>query len=142
MPVKNEYGAFPIESSSPVDGKKPCVPITLLPSPKAIANPNAQYTSEQTPKIKTFLPAMCAAFFIRVSPASRNANPACMNITSTAATTTQIVLAAMIRSLSGMEAPLLLRGRAGPVVHDVVDRRRPNEAVARFVAATRRIRDR
>ena len=40
--------------------------------------------------MSTFLPAMCAAFFILVRPASRNAKPACMNITSTAATTTQI----------------------------------------------------
>ena len=38
---------------------------------------------------------MCAAFFIRVRPASRKAKPACMNITSTAATTTQSVLAAI-----------------------------------------------
>ena len=37
---------------------------------------------------------MCAAFFIRVNPASRKAKPACMNITSTAATTTQIVFVA------------------------------------------------
>jgi len=50
------------------------------------------------PKIKTFLPAMCPAFFMRVSPASRNAKPACMNITRTAVTTTQMVLAAMSRS--------------------------------------------
>jgi hypothetical protein len=38
---------------------------------------------------------MCAAFFIRVNPASRKAKPACMNITSTAATTTQIVFVAI-----------------------------------------------
>src|SRR5215471_4445157 len=37
--------------------------------------------------MRTFLPAMCAAFFIRVRPASRKANPACMNITSSSATT-------------------------------------------------------
>ncbi len=45
--------------------------------------------------MSTFLPAMCAAFFIRVSPASRKAKPACMNMTRTAATTTQMVLAAI-----------------------------------------------
>ena len=42
-------------------------------------------------KIRTFLPAMWPAFFIRVRPASRNAKPACMNITRMAVTTTQIV---------------------------------------------------
>src|SRR6266702_3824323 len=41
IPVKNEYGALPIESISPVDGKKPCVPTIPLPSPNAIAKPNA-----------------------------------------------------------------------------------------------------
>src|SRR5512133_2284408 len=45
--------------------------------------------------MSTFLPAMCAAFFIRVRPASRKAKPACMNITRIAATTTQMVLAAI-----------------------------------------------
>src|SRR5713101_8131291 len=54
IPVKNEYGALPIESISFVDGKKPCVPTIPLPSPNAIANPNAQYTSEHTPKMRTF----------------------------------------------------------------------------------------
>src|SRR5438067_2991578 len=47
--------------------------------------------------MRTFLPAMCAAFFMRVRPASRNANPACMNMTRIAATTTQSVLAAIRR---------------------------------------------
>ncbi len=42
---------------------------------------------------------MCAAFFIRVRPASRSANPACMNMTRMAATTTQTVFAAMRSSL-------------------------------------------
>ena len=40
-------------------------------------------------EVRTFLPAMCAAFFIRVSPASRSAKPACMNMTNMAATTTR-----------------------------------------------------
>ena len=38
------------------------------------------------------------AFFPRENPISRNANPACMNMTRTAATTTQTVLTAMRRS--------------------------------------------
>ena len=49
--------------------------------------------------MRTFFAAMCPTFFIRVSPASRNAKPACMNITRTAAMTTQIVLAAIASSL-------------------------------------------
>ena len=74
------------------------MPTIALPSPKAIPNPTAQYTIEQIPKMSTFLPAMWPAFFIRVNPASRKANPACMNITSTAVITTQMVDAAISKS--------------------------------------------
>ena len=49
--------------------------------------------------MRTFFAAMWPTFFIRVSPASRKAKPACMNITSIAARTTQTVLAAMASSL-------------------------------------------
>src|SRR5438093_350625 len=49
--------------------------------------------------MRTFLAAMWPTFFIRVSPASRNAKPACMNITSTAAKTTHTVDAAIVNSL-------------------------------------------
>src|SRR3954453_7883362 len=92
-------------------------------------------------KIRTFFAAMWPAFFIRVSPASRNANPACMNITSTAAITTQTVLTAIPRSL--LDTCLhLLELQTGPVVDDVRYRRLPHEPVARLVAAPRRVRDR
>src|SRR5215831_5641522 len=84
---------------------------------------------------------MCAAFFIRVSPASRNAKPACMNITSTAVTTTQIVLAAISRSLLLATDFHLLQAQSRAVVRDVLDRRRPDEPVARRVAAARRVGD-
>src|SRR5919204_2897631 len=142
MPAKKENGALPTERSSSVDGKKPCVPMIPLPSPNASAKPTAQYTSEQIPKISTFLPAMCAAFFIRVRPASRNAKPACMNITSTAVTITQIVLAAMRRSwFLGTDLDLL-QALARPVVGDVADAGRPDEPVAALVAAARRVDDR
>src|SRR5919197_404818 len=92
--------------------------------------------------MRTFLPAMCAAFFILVRPASRNAKPACMNITSTAVTTTQIVLAAIRRSwFSGTDFHLLeLQTR--PVVLDARDGRRPDDSVARLVAAARCVDDR
>src|SRR5437764_6225680 len=55
--------------------------------------------------MRTFLPAMCAAFFMRVRPASRKANPACMNMTRIAATTTQSVLAAIRRFALLIAAP-------------------------------------
>src|SRR6516164_4107370 len=94
------------------------------------------------PKMRTFLPAMCAAFFIRVRPASRNANPACMNMTRTAVTTTQIVLAAIRRSwFLGIELSLL-EPQGRPVVGHVADRSRPDDPVARLVAAPRCVGDR
>src|SRR5919201_1941152 len=90
--------------------------------------------------MRTFLPAMCPAFFIRVSPASRNAKPACMNITSTAVMTTQIVLAAMRRSL--LDTCLhLLELASGAVVHHVIDRTAPDDPVAGRVPASCRVAD-
>src|SRR3954453_11289780 len=85
---------------------------------------------------------MWPAFFIRVSPASRNAKPACMKITRVAVMTTQIVLAAMRRSwfLGTDLDPLEPAARA--VVRHVADRSRPDETVARLVAAARRVDDR
>src|SRR5215475_4563116 len=73
--------------------------------------------------MSTFLPAMWAAFFIRVRPASRNANPACMNMTRTAASTTQTVLTAMTRS--AVFTRLLLERR------DLKSRRRAEPGFAR-----------
>src|SRR5215212_521995 len=91
--------------------------------------------------MSTFFAAMWPAFFIRVSPASRNAKPACMNITSTAAITTQTVEIPTSRSWSDTcRHPL--EPRARPVVHDVRDRRDPAQAVAGLVAALRRVDDR
>src|SRR3954452_15250032 len=92
--------------------------------------------------MRTFLPAMWPAFFIRVSPASRNAKPACMNITRTAVRTTQIVLAAISRSwFLGIDLDLP-EPAARAVVGDAVDGARPDEPVARLVAAPRRVGDR
>src|SRR5215510_7359134 len=96
---------------------------------------------EAIAKIRTFFAAMCPTFFIRVSPASRNAKPACMNMTSTAAMTTQIVLAAIVSSLVDTRLHLL-QLHPGPVVDDVDHGLLPHQPVARFVAAARRIADR
>src|SRR3954452_24125133 len=115
------YGFWPTAIISFTDGKKPAVPLNQPPSPNARPKPTAQYSTEQRPKISTFLPAMWPAFFIRVSPASRKAKPACMNITRTAVMTTQIVDAAMSRSwFLGIDSDLL-QASPGPVVHDVPD---------------------
>src|SRR6185437_5708208 len=92
--------------------------------------------------MRTFLPAMCAAFFIRVRPASRNAKPACMNMTRTAVTTTQIVLAAIRRSWFLGKALHLLQAQCSAVVGHVADRRRPDDPVTRLVAASGRVGDR
>src|SRR5436190_17779319 len=93
------------------------------------------------PKMRTFLPAMCPAFFIRVRPASRKAKPACMNITRTAVMTTQIVLAATRRSL--LDTSLhLLQAHPGAVVQNVGGLRRPADPVHRLVAAAGRVADR
>src|SRR3954447_9598864 len=40
--VKNEYGASPTASSESTEGANPLVPITRLPSPKAIPKPTTQ----------------------------------------------------------------------------------------------------
>src|SRR5256885_4968963 len=85
---------------------------------------------------------MWPAFFIRVNPASRKAKPACMNITRTAVTTTQIVLAAISRSWFLGTDLHLPDAPAGPVVRDVLDPGRPHEAVARLVAAAGGVHDR
>src|SRR5436853_4797386 len=92
--------------------------------------------------MRTFFPAMWPAFFIRVSPASRKAKPACMNITSTAVTTTQIVLAAISRSWFLGTGIHLLEPSGGSVVGDVRDGRRPDDPVPGLVAAAGRIDDR
>src|ERR1043166_1508296 len=92
--------------------------------------------------MRMFLPAMWPAFFIRVRPASRKAKPACMNITSTAVTTTQIVLAAIRRSWFLGTDFHLLEVQTRPVVRDPLDGREPDEPVAPPVAAARRVDDR
>src|SRR5262245_43568270 len=90
--------------------------------------------------MSTFFAAMWPTFFIRVRPASRNAKPACMNMTSTAAMTTHTVLVAIARSL--LDTCLhLLELQARPVVDDVRHGRLPDEPVARLVAASSRVGD-
>ena len=85
--------------------------------------------------------AMWPTFFIRVSPASRKAKPACMNITRIAARTTQIVLAAN-RQFLGRHATSTSSSLA-PVRLWVTlnDGRRPDDPVARLVTGARGVGD-
>src|SRR6185437_2750293 len=94
------------------------------------------------PKMRTFFPAMWPAFFMRVRPASRKAKPACMNITSTAVTTTQIVLAAISRSWFLGTDLHLPESPSCPVVANALDRRPPDDPVARLVARAGGVDDR
>src|ERR1700693_4825036 len=78
---------------------------------------------------------------MRVSPASRNAKPACMNITRTAVMTTQIVDMPTSRSCLDIRGDPF-QARARSVVHDVRHGGGPAEPVTRLVTAPRRIDDR
>src|SRR4051794_21732015 len=64
----------------------------ILPLPKAKANPQSHHTMAQIEKLVRIFATTVPAFFCRENPISRNAKPACMNMTSTPATITQVVL--------------------------------------------------
>ncbi len=85
--------------------KNPCVPITW-PSgpPNAKAKPTAQYMMPAIEKFARIFAITVPAFFPREKPISRNAKPACMNITRQPATITQVELMPTCR-------PASLRGR-------------------------------
>ncbi len=72
--------------SCPVEKKKPESPSSQPPPPNASAKPQTHHAIEAIEKLTTILAIPMPAFFPREKPISRNANPACMNITSTAAT--------------------------------------------------------
>ena len=78
------------------------------------AKPTAQHTIAAIEKFARIFATTVPAFLPREKPISRNAKPACMNITSRAATSTQIALiassAAARRSTGGLERV----GRAPP----------------------------
>src|SRR5437899_6391021 len=78
-------------------GKNPDQPMTgnshVAAAPNASAKPTAQYTMADTPKLVMTFATTVPTFFIRLKPTSSIAKPACMNITNTAATTTQTVSA-------------------------------------------------
>src|SRR4051812_5085656 len=66
----------------------------MSPLPKAKAKPIAQYISAAIEKFVRIFATTVPAFFCRENPISNNAKPACMKITSRAATTTQMELIA------------------------------------------------
>jgi hypothetical protein len=62
-----------------------------LPLPNASANPQIHHMNAAIEKLVRILATIVPAFFPREKPISSRANPACMKITSVAATTTQRV---------------------------------------------------
>src|SRR4051794_34917909 len=102
---KNHFDSI-VASDRPITGKaccgspkarsrKPCVPMTWpRPPPKAKAKPTAQYMSPAIEKLVTILAITVPAFLPREKPISRNAKPACMNITRMPATSTHTELSA------------------------------------------------
>ena len=74
---------------------QPLDPMKSFPVPKPIAKPTAQNMRNVTDRLMRIFPITAPAFFMRESPTSSIAKPACMNRTRTAATTTQIELIAM-----------------------------------------------
>src|SRR4051795_6150389 len=73
--------------------KKPLVPMMWpSPPPKANAKPTAQYMIPAIEKLVTILAMTVPAFLPREKPISRNAKPACMNMTRQPATITQVEL--------------------------------------------------
>src|SRR3954447_19152007 len=60
--------------------------------PKANAKPTAQYMMPAIEKFARIFAITVPAFFPREKPISRNAKPACMNITKQPATITQVEL--------------------------------------------------
>src|SRR5919112_1480585 len=88
--------------------KKPSVPMTWpRPPPKAKANPTAQYMIPAIEKFVTIFAITVPAFLPREKPISRNAKPACMNITRQPA---MITHSELIATESG-RTPLLAASR-------------------------------
>src|SRR4051812_33322940 len=70
------------------------------PPQQPSAKPTAQHRGDEIEKRMRILGTPAPGFFMREKPILRNANPACMNITSTPATITQVVFTADVVSES------------------------------------------
>src|SRR3954463_5938810 len=85
----------------------------MSPTPNAKAKPTAQYMSAAIEKFVRIFAITVPAFFPRENPISRNAKPACMNITSTPATITQVELMPTVSE--SLPAPAALNVSASAV---------------------------
>src|SRR4051794_29519628 len=98
---KNHFASI-VASESPMIGNAFCgspkscrnQPVWPMrsPEPNANAKPMAQYMIPAIEKFVRILATTVPAFFPREKPISRNAKPACMNMTTIAATITQVEL--------------------------------------------------
>ena len=91
VPSCSEISGKLAPASSPAR-KNPLVPMIALPSPNAKAKPTAQNINAAIEKLTRIFATTVPAFLPREKPISRNAKPACMNITRMPATSTQIEL--------------------------------------------------
>src|SRR5688572_22496430 len=93
----------------PVEKKKPESPSRAPAPPKARANPQAHHAIVAIEKFTRILAIPMPAFLPRENPISRQAKPACMNRTSTAATRTHITLSSSTTVSMPLTADLLVR---------------------------------
>src|SRR3954452_8096429 len=98
LPLSGPSTREPFEIVSPNCRKKPESPAIFAPPPNAMANPQAHHTIEEIEKFVRIFATIVPTFLPRVKPSSRNRNPACMNMTSTAATITQVVFRSVTTS--------------------------------------------
>src|ERR1700716_2810130 len=92
---------FTIVTYGPIWVKKapPSCPMKLPAGPlKANIKPTAHHAIAAIEKFVRIFATTVPAFFAREKPISRNANPACMNMTSEPATITQVVFTPTLRS--------------------------------------------
>src|SRR4051812_33085610 len=98
LPLSGPSTREPFEIVSPNCRKKPESPAIFAPPPNAMANPQAHHTIEEIEKFVRIFATIVPTFLPRVKPSSRNRKPACMNMTSTPATTTQVVFRSVTTS--------------------------------------------
>src|SRR5215213_2557181 len=90
---------LPAEIVEPYWKKNPESPNSHDAPPKAKANPHAHQTIDAIEKLVRIFATTAPTFLAREKPISRNAKPACMNITSTPATITQVVFSSVAITL-------------------------------------------
>src|SRR5215211_3966011 len=100
LPVSGPSTSDPFEIVSPNWRKKPESPAIFAPPPNAMANPQAHQTIDEIEKFVRIFATIVPTFLPRVKPSSRNRKPACMNMTRTAATITQVVFRSVTTSLN------------------------------------------